>query len=48
MPNRYSDLAARVTRHVTAPGITPSPVEQVNFIYTTEYHGRTRCSASRG
>ena len=40
MQNRYSDLAARVTRHVTAPGITPSPVEQVNFIYTTEAHGR--------
>jgi len=41
MQNRYSDLAARLTRHVTAPGITPSPVKQVNLIYTTEHHGRT-------
>lgn len=41
MQNRYSDLATRLTRHVTAPGITPSPVKQVNLIYTTEHHGRT-------
>ncbi|MCR3971424.1 AraC family transcriptional regulator [Aeromonas veronii] len=41
MQNRYSELAARLTRHVTAPGITPSPVKQVNLIYTTEHHGRT-------
>ncbi|MGL5661518.1 MAG: AraC family transcriptional regulator [Aeromonas sp.] len=41
MPNRYRDLAAKVIRHVTAPGITPSPIDQVNVIYTTEHHGRT-------
>ncbi|CAJ1834865.1 hypothetical protein LMCDFJHI_02263 [Aeromonas salmonicida] len=48
MQNRYTDLAAKLTRHVTAPGITASPVEQVNLIYTTEYHGRTPCSTSHG
>ena len=41
MSNRYADLAARLARHVTTSGLTPSPVEQVNLIYTTEYHGRT-------
>lgn len=41
MHTRYTDLAAKLARHVTAPGITPSPVDQVSLIYTTEYHGRT-------
>ena len=35
MSNRYADLAARLARHVTTPGITPSPVEQVNLISYT-------------
>lgn len=48
MQTRYTDLAAKLARHVTAPGITPSPVDQVSLIYTTEYHGRTLCSTSLG